>query len=182
MQSQAKLDVSRFSRVLKVTLLSLFGCLMFSSVLHPAGRVSSLKVGENQRYLVDENNAPFLMQGDGAWSLIVELNATEVEQHLNNRHYSVGGPRSVVSRPGAFLMPDTPAAIVVNLDWTRRYRRLAQSEMLVTRPTRAFLSFCQLFPHGIQSFQQAIIVSAVKGKLSDFAPAGLEMHQVRAKR
>jgi hypothetical protein len=43
-------------------------------------------VGENKRYLVDENSAPFLMQGDAAWSLIVELNATEFEQYLNNRH------------------------------------------------------------------------------------------------
>ena len=78
--------------VSKVTLLSLFGCFMFSSVLHPAGCISSLKVGENKRYLVDENSAPFLMQGDAAWSLIVELNATEGEQYLNNRQYAVGGP------------------------------------------------------------------------------------------
>ena len=92
MPSQAKLDVSRFSRVLKVTLLSLFGCLMFSSVLYPAGRISSLKAGENKRYLADENSAHVLMQGDAAWSLIVELNATEGEQYLNNRHYAVGGP------------------------------------------------------------------------------------------
>ena len=86
MQSQGKLDVSRFSRLVKVTLLSLFGCLMFSSVLHSADRTSSLKVGANKRYLVDQNNVPFLMQGDAAWSLIVELNDTEVEEYLNNRH------------------------------------------------------------------------------------------------
>ena len=92
MQSRGKHNLSQFSRPVKVMLLSVFGYLVFSSVLHPAGRISSLKVGENKRYLVDENSAPFLMQGDAAWSLIVELNETEVEQYLNNRHYSVGGP------------------------------------------------------------------------------------------
>ena len=74
MQNQGKHDLSRFSRPVKVMLLSVFGCLMFSSLLHPADRISPLKVGANKRYLVDQNNVPFLMQGDAAWSLIVALN------------------------------------------------------------------------------------------------------------
>lgn len=79
-------------------------------------------------------------------------------------------------------MPDIPAAIVINLDWTRRYRRLAQSEMLVTRPALTLRSFRQLFSASVQSFRQAIPISEVKGEMSEFAPAGLRMHQVRAKR
>ena len=62
------------------------------SVLHPglAGprppeRIAQLRVSSNQRYLVDQNNNPFLMQGDAAWSLIVGLNQTEVEEYLKNR-------------------------------------------------------------------------------------------------
>jgi hypothetical protein len=85
MQNQGKHHLSRFSRPVKVMLLSVFGCLVFSSVLHPADRISCLKVGDNKRYLVDQNNVPFLMQGDAAWSVIVELNDTQVEQYLNNR-------------------------------------------------------------------------------------------------
>jgi hypothetical protein len=78
-------------------------------------------------------------------------------------------------------MPDTPAAIAVNLDWARRYRRPAQSEILVTRPAPTFRPFRQLFPHGVQSLQQAISITEVKGEMSEFAPAGLKMHQVRAR-
>ncbi|MBS7614603.1 hypothetical protein KEJ18_02560 [Candidatus Bathyarchaeota archaeon] len=32
-----------------------------------------LKVSANKRYLVNQNNVRFLLQGDAAWSLIVEL-------------------------------------------------------------------------------------------------------------
>jgi len=45
-----------------------------------------LKVSKNQRYLVDQNNVPYLLQGDAAWSLIVALTKEEVEQYLENRH------------------------------------------------------------------------------------------------
>jgi hypothetical protein len=48
--------------------------------------VYPLKVSENKRYLVDQNNVPFLLLGDAAWSLIVALTEEEVEQYLENRH------------------------------------------------------------------------------------------------
>jgi hypothetical protein len=35
--------------------------------------------------VVDQTGSPFLMQGDAAWSLIVGLNQTEVEEYLQNR-------------------------------------------------------------------------------------------------
>jgi hypothetical protein len=44
-----------------------------------------LKVSVNKRYLVDQNNVPFLLQGDAAWSIIVGLTREEVEQYLHNR-------------------------------------------------------------------------------------------------
>ena len=47
--------------------------------------VTQLFPSPNKRYLVDRNGAPFLLQGDAAWSLIVGLNEAEVEQYLENR-------------------------------------------------------------------------------------------------
>ena len=47
--------------------------------------ITRLRVSANHRCLVDQTDLPFLMQGDAAWSLIVALNDTEVEQYLRNR-------------------------------------------------------------------------------------------------
>jgi hypothetical protein len=44
-----------------------------------------LKISANRRYLVDQNNAPFLYQGDTPWSLIVGLTKEEAEEYLENR-------------------------------------------------------------------------------------------------
>jgi hypothetical protein len=49
------------------------------------GAVTQLSVSANHRYLVDQNHVPYLLQGDAAWSLIVGLNDTEVEQYLRDR-------------------------------------------------------------------------------------------------
>jgi hypothetical protein len=48
-------------------------------------KITQLRVSANRRYLVDQNNAPFLLQGDAAWSLIVAMSDAEVEQYLRNR-------------------------------------------------------------------------------------------------
>ena len=48
-------------------------------------RVTQLFPSTNHRYLVDQDGAPFLLQGDAAWSLIVGLKEAEVEQYLENR-------------------------------------------------------------------------------------------------
>jgi hypothetical protein len=86
MQNQWMLDSGQCSRRVRVAALTLLGCLVISPTLHPVDHVYPLKVEANKRYLVEQNNAPFLMQGDAAWSLIVELNDAEVEQYLQNRH------------------------------------------------------------------------------------------------
>jgi hypothetical protein len=44
-----------------------------------------LKLSANHRFLVDQSNRPFLMQGDAAWSLIVGLDKPDVETYLRNR-------------------------------------------------------------------------------------------------
>ncbi len=50
-----------------------------------APNITQLRVGANRRYLIDQNGAPFLLQGDAAWSLIVAMSDAEVEQYLRNR-------------------------------------------------------------------------------------------------
>ncbi len=44
-----------------------------------------LKVSSNGRYLVDQNNTPFFIVGDNAWSLITELSKSDVEIYLADR-------------------------------------------------------------------------------------------------
>jgi hypothetical protein len=50
-----------------------------------AGLTYPLKVSTNRRHLVDQNDAPILIHGDTAWSLIAGLTASEVEEYLANR-------------------------------------------------------------------------------------------------
>ena len=44
-----------------------------------------LKRGTNPRYLVDQNELPFLIHGDSPWSMMVQLTREETEQFLSNR-------------------------------------------------------------------------------------------------
>jgi hypothetical protein len=44
-----------------------------------------LKVSADGRYLVDQNNTPFFIVGDAAWSLITELSNSDVEVYLADR-------------------------------------------------------------------------------------------------
>jgi hypothetical protein len=53
--------------------------------LHAGTPVYPLKVGPTRRYLVDQNNVPFLIHGDTPWSLIVELSEPDAELYLENR-------------------------------------------------------------------------------------------------
>lgn len=51
----------------------------------PQGATGSLAVSGNHRYLVDAGNAPMLLQGDAAWSLIVTLSKSDAGLYLKNR-------------------------------------------------------------------------------------------------
>jgi len=44
-----------------------------------------LKIGSDRRHLVDQNDRPFLVHGDTAWSIITALTKNETEQYLTNR-------------------------------------------------------------------------------------------------
>jgi len=78
----------RETRLGRGSTILFLAALMLGPVLvagqQPA-KITPLRVSANRRYLVDQNSAPFLLQGDAAWSLIVAMNDTEVEQYLRNR-------------------------------------------------------------------------------------------------
>ena len=59
--------------------------LLILNSLHAAGPSYPLKAGPTRRYLTDQNNVPFLIQGDTPWSLIVELSESEAEWYLEDR-------------------------------------------------------------------------------------------------
>lgn len=83
MQSQAVLDSGRVG--LRAGCAVFICGLLVSTVLSSAEPAYPLKVSANKRYLVDQRNAPFLMQGDAAWSLIVAATNSEVDEYLKNR-------------------------------------------------------------------------------------------------
>lgn len=55
------------------------------SPIHAEPPIFPVKVSRNGRYLVDQNNRPFRMQGEAAWSLIANLTYAEADQYLSNR-------------------------------------------------------------------------------------------------
>ncbi len=61
----------------------LLSCLFASSVV--AAPVFPLKVSANGRYLVDQNNVGFRVQGDSPWDVLVSLTASNVDTYLANR-------------------------------------------------------------------------------------------------
>jgi len=55
------------------------------STVNTSTAVYPLKLAPGQRHLVDQQNVPFLIHGEAAWSLIVNLTDDEVDQYLDNR-------------------------------------------------------------------------------------------------
>ncbi|MGD0124486.1 MAG: glycoside hydrolase family 140 protein [Terriglobia bacterium] len=78
----------RKTHCLRSAFVFFLGAVMMGPIVgagqEPA-KITQLRVSANRRYLVDQNNAPFLLQGDAAWSLIVAMSDAEVEQYLRNR-------------------------------------------------------------------------------------------------
>lgn len=83
MQSQEKLDARHRNN--RTGFVALIVGLLVSSVLGTAEPVYPLKISANNRYLVDQKNEPFLLQGDAGWSLIVAASEPEVDEYLKNR-------------------------------------------------------------------------------------------------
>ena len=44
-----------------------------------------LKLSADGRYVVDQKNRPFFMNGDTGWSLIVQLSQTDADAYLSDR-------------------------------------------------------------------------------------------------
>lgn len=61
--------------------LAVLGC---ASMVFAAGPYP-LKAGADRRHLVDQSGAPFLVQGDAAWSLISGLRKEDAEKYLEAR-------------------------------------------------------------------------------------------------
>ncbi|HEY5078600.1 MAG TPA: glycoside hydrolase family 140 protein [Opitutaceae bacterium] len=51
----------------------------------PMDADAPLRVSDNHRYLVDAKGAPFLLQGDAAWSLVANMTREEAAEYLQNR-------------------------------------------------------------------------------------------------
>jgi hypothetical protein len=66
--------------LLSIVFLALDGGAMAATPDYP------LKRGSNPRYLLDQNDRPFLIHGDSPWSLMVQPTKEEAEQYLRDRH------------------------------------------------------------------------------------------------
>lgn len=63
-----------------------FGCTQQTKKdVKEDGKLPQLKVSENQRYLMDEDENPFFWLGDTGWLLFSKLNRAEAEEYLDNR-------------------------------------------------------------------------------------------------
>jgi hypothetical protein len=85
MEKPQRLDSRQGRLYATITLLTLFTSLIICSGLLSADSPYPLKMAAGKRYLVDQNNAPFFIQGDAPWSIIVGLTEAEAEQYLKNR-------------------------------------------------------------------------------------------------
>jgi hypothetical protein len=67
-------------------LAAAFPALACGTASGPGGdRVYPLKVRPDKRYLLDANDRPFFINGDAAWSLIVQLSKEDAETYLRDR-------------------------------------------------------------------------------------------------
>ena len=56
----------------------------------PDGPVYPLKASGNNRYLVDQNNVPFMIVGDSPQALIGNLSISDANSYIRNRaHYGI---------------------------------------------------------------------------------------------
>ena len=70
---------------MKQIVLALLGSLVLNPGLLAAQPAYPLKVSPNHRYLMDQHNEPFLLQGDAPWSLIVVPDQEDAEEYLRIR-------------------------------------------------------------------------------------------------
>jgi hypothetical protein len=73
----------RFATFLAIAFLAVPRAILAQSVV--PGPAYPLRISSNGRYLVDQNNLPFLMTGDSPQALIVNLSLAEADTYLANR-------------------------------------------------------------------------------------------------
>jgi hypothetical protein len=61
------------------------GSVNVTTPLTPPGPAYPLKVSANGRYLVDQNNTPFLLTGDSPWSLVGNLSEAQATSYFADR-------------------------------------------------------------------------------------------------
>ncbi|RIK81671.1 hypothetical protein DCC62_01660 [candidate division KSB1 bacterium] len=143
---------------LRSIIWAMFGLLVFATVVagqrNSADPVFPLKMSPDKRHLLDQNNNPFLINGDTPWSLIVKLTKVEVQEYLENRrtkgfnavivelieHY-FGGPANAYGElpfttPGDFSTPNEN--YFAHADWV--INKAAETGMLVVL-TPAYLGY-----------------------------------------
>ena len=70
---------------LTLAALAAIAALLYDSVAHAAPPTYPLKPSANNRYLVDQNDTPFLMVGDSPQALIGNLSKAQAAQFMSNR-------------------------------------------------------------------------------------------------
>lgn len=59
--------------------------LLVTASANAANPAYPLKLKTGARYLVDQNNTPFFIQGDAPWELMQNLNGSDTQQYITNR-------------------------------------------------------------------------------------------------
>jgi hypothetical protein len=80
--------LARFSLLVRIVFLFCFGSIAPVSVTHGQANGAPsypLKLSADGTYLVDQANRPFFMNGDTAWSLIVQLSQANADTYLSDR-------------------------------------------------------------------------------------------------
>lgn len=80
--------LARFTLFVRIVFLFCFGLIAPISVTHGQASVAPsypLKLSADGTYLVDQGNRPFFINGDTAWSLIVQLSQADAETYLSDR-------------------------------------------------------------------------------------------------
>ena len=72
------------SRIIGAAVCSAFAAIGTAGAV-PYDSPFPVRVSKNRRYLEDARSKPFLLHGDTAWSLIVQLTREETDEYLENR-------------------------------------------------------------------------------------------------
>ena len=68
-----------------IRLVLLVAVSLIGPLIPASAATLRLKTADNGRYLVDQNGQPFLIVGDTAWSLIVQLGDGDIDRYLEDR-------------------------------------------------------------------------------------------------